>query len=74
MMLWVNFAAIVDPNGKGLPVWPSFRPEAKDSMQPGYKNRLSPVASDARFEIFKRFFACHPPKCSFASDCKIDMQ
>ena len=30
---WVNFASTGDPNGAGLPIWPSFRPGGGETMR-----------------------------------------
>jgi carboxylesterase type B len=71
---WVNFATTGDPNGKGLPRWPVFDTKSTVTMQLGDDSGPIPVASEAKFGFFKRFFASHPPKCSFAQTCSIDMQ
>jgi carboxylesterase type B len=71
---WANFATTGDPNGKGLPKWPAYSPESKVAMQLGNDTGAIPVATDARFQFYKRFFASHPPLCSFAQTCSIDMQ
>lgn len=71
---WANFAINGDPNGSGLPVWPAVDPNSKAIMQLGDDSGQIPVATEARFEFYKRFFASHPPKCSFAQECSIDQQ
>jgi carboxylesterase type B len=72
---WANFAANGDPNGKGLPFWPAVDlADIRTLMQLGDDSGRIPVASEARFEFYRRFFASQPPKCSFAEDCSIDMQ
>lgn len=57
---WANFAATGDPNGEGLPAWPAFNPDTKVVMQLGDQSGPIPVAQDARFEFFQRFFATQP--------------
>jgi carboxylesterase type B len=58
---WSNFAKTGDPNGKGLPVWASFNPDARVIMQLGDGTRMVPVTTtEARFDFFKRFFASQP--------------
>ena len=71
---WGNFGATADPNGKDLAQWPAFSPNQKVVMQLGDNDGPIPVATDARFEFFKRYFASKPQKCGFAQGCSIDMQ
>ena len=59
---WANFAATGDPNGKGLAEWPAFSPDSRVAMQLGDKTGVIPVATDSRFEFFKRFFDTHLAK------------
>ncbi|MBN1571284.1 MAG: carboxylesterase family protein [Acidobacteria bacterium] len=56
---WANFAAKGDPNGKGLPAWPSFG-EKGVIMELGDKNEAIPVAgSSARLAFFEAYLT-HP--------------
>jgi para-nitrobenzyl esterase len=71
---WSNFAATGDPNGTSLPVWPAFSSPNRVVMQLGNNDGPIPVATDARFQFFKRYFASKPPTCGFAEGCSIDMQ
>jgi carboxylesterase type B len=71
---WSNFAASGDPNGSRLPVWPAVNHGEKSVMQLGDNDGQIPVATDARFEFFKRYFASKPQMCGFAQGCSIDMQ
>ncbi len=72
---WANFAVSGDPNGKGLLVWPAVNvADITTMMQLGDDSARIPVATAARFRFYKRFFNSHPPKCSFAETCSIDMQ
>jgi para-nitrobenzyl esterase len=71
---WANFAKTLDPNGKGLPVWPAFNSDSRVTMQLGEDSKPISLATDARFSFFKRFLKSHPPICHFAEDCSINMQ
>jgi para-nitrobenzyl esterase len=55
---WVHFAASGNPNGKGLPAWPSVTQKPETTMELGYKPVVIPVAgSQAKFELFRKYFA-----------------
>ena len=71
---WANFAKNLDPNGKGLPVWPVFNPNSHTTMLLDVQSHPIPLTTDARFNFFKRFLESHPPICHFAEDCSINMQ
>jgi carboxylesterase type B len=52
---WVNFATNGDPNGKGLPLWPSYSGSAT-IMELGDKNEAVPAAGDeAKLAFFKAY-------------------
>lgn len=52
---WAAFAANGDPNGKGLPRWPSTRDQPGMVMEIGDRNQAIPAAgSDARYEFFRK--------------------
>ncbi|HVN80172.1 MAG TPA: carboxylesterase family protein [Terriglobia bacterium] len=70
---WANFAKSGDPNGDGLPIWPSVTAGAKVAMQLGDNDGVIPVASEAKFNFFKRFFATHP-HCPWGEPCSINVQ
>ena len=53
---WVNFAATGDPNGKGLEKWAPVDPKSLKTMELGDHFRVIPVADNAKFDFFKRFF------------------
>ena len=53
---WVNFAATGDPNGKGLEKWAPVDPTSLKTMELGDHFRVIPVADNAKFDFFKRFF------------------
>jgi para-nitrobenzyl esterase len=69
---WANFAKTGDPNGKGLPVWSAVSPDGKIIMQLGDNTGKIPVATDARLDFYKRFFATHP-RCAWGQGCSINM-
>ena len=71
---WANFAKNLDPNGPGLPEWPAFNSQSHMTMQLGEDSKTIPLATDARFEFFRRFLESHPPICHFGEECSINMQ
>jgi para-nitrobenzyl esterase len=51
---WANFAANGDPNGKGLPHWPSTSEKPGVLMELGDENKAIPAAgSDAKFTFLR---------------------
>jgi carboxylesterase type B len=57
---WANFAARGDPNGAGLPHWPSTAEAARMTMEIGDANRAIPAAgTDARFDLIRKLIALH---------------
>ena len=71
---WANFAKTLNPNGAGLPEWPAVNVQSHITMQLGEDSKPIPLATDPRFDFFKRFLEGHPPICHFAEDCSINMQ
>ena len=71
---WANFAKTLDPNGKGLPEWPAVNANSHTTMQLGEGVKVIPLATEPRFQFFKKFLESHPPICHFAEDCSINMQ
>jgi para-nitrobenzyl esterase len=55
---WANFAANGNPNGAGLPRWPSTRERPWTTQQIGDETKSIPsVSSDGHREFFERVFA-----------------
>ena len=57
MSYWVNFATNGDPNGKGLPVWPSFDAASRSTMELNDKPGPRQIADADRFEFFERYIS-----------------
>jgi carboxylesterase type B len=53
---WVNFVATGNPNGSGLPLWPSYDPKSPTVMELGEDFRPIPVATPEKLDFWKRFF------------------
>ena len=58
---WANFIATGNPNGPGLPDWPPYAPGSGTVMRFGEKFAPEPVAEEAHFEFWQRFFATQKP-------------
>jgi para-nitrobenzyl esterase len=54
---WVNYIATGDPNGPGVPRWPTYDPTAATVMELGDHFAPIPVASPEKLAFWKRFFA-----------------
>jgi para-nitrobenzyl esterase len=54
---WANFIANGNPNGAGLPDWPAFDANSPTVMELGDHFAPIPVATPARLDFWKRFFA-----------------
>ncbi|HWC81791.1 MAG TPA: carboxylesterase family protein [Pseudonocardiaceae bacterium] len=53
---WANFIATGDPNGPGLPEWPTYSATGRTVMELGAHYAPTAVADDERFEFWQRFF------------------
>jgi len=49
---WSNFAKKGDPNGSGLPQWPSYNPDSHTTMELGNHVGPIPVADPAKVDFF----------------------
>jgi para-nitrobenzyl esterase len=54
---WANYARTGNPNGPGLPNWPAFDARSRTVMLLGDSFGPVPIADDAKFDFWKRFFA-----------------
>ena len=62
---WVNFARTGNPNGKGLPNWPSYDEKADTLMNFGDQVAVTPVPRAAALDFFEKHF--HPVDGGFHS-------
>ena len=53
---WVNFAKTGNPNGKGLPYWPSFDKDKPTTMQFSNGASLIMVPNRENLEFIERFY------------------
>ena len=49
---WVNFVTSGDPNGEGLPEWPAFNADKKETQELDLETSTIPVASPEKIEFF----------------------
>jgi para-nitrobenzyl esterase len=54
---WVNFAIQGDPNGEGMPHWPSFSDANRSMMHFDDAPRVGPVANEDKIRIVDGYFA-----------------
>jgi para-nitrobenzyl esterase len=54
---WANFAATGNPNGKGLPKWPSYEVKNDPAMEFGDHVEVKRDINKATLDFFDRFFA-----------------
>jgi hypothetical protein len=60
---WANFASTGDPNGKGLPHWPSVSEAEGMTMELGDTNKPIPIAGNGAKEAFFRADHLSPRSC-----------
>ncbi|WP_163713628.1 carboxylesterase family protein [Mangrovibacterium lignilyticum] len=54
---WTNFAKYGDPNGEGVPEWPSFSAEDPQVMYLGPKPHVGPVPSSESLQVLDSYFS-----------------
>jgi para-nitrobenzyl esterase len=54
---WVNFAKNGNPNGAGLPAWPSFAPTAQNAMHFDGQSGSRPVPNMTQIKAFDSYYA-----------------
>lgn len=54
---WTNFAKTGDPNGSGLPAWPTFDADRSEVMDLGLNPRAMPLTGQARLQRIGRVYA-----------------
>jgi carboxylesterase type B len=57
---WANFASTGDPNGKGLPHWPSVSEARGMTMELGDTNKPIPITGNSAKEAFFSEFLSKP--------------
>ncbi len=53
---WTNFAKYGDPNGKGVPQWPTFSDKNPQVMYLGAKPQVGPVPSEKSMKVLDAYF------------------
>jgi len=53
---WTNFAKYGDPNGEGLPQWPSFSDSSPSVMYFNNKPYVGPVPSAESLKVLDKYF------------------
>ena len=53
---WANYVATGNPNGPGVPAWPTYDPKSPTVMELGDHFRPIPVASPEKLDFWRRFF------------------
>lgn len=70
---WINFAATGNPNGPGLPTWPTFSPEKMSAMVFDQTPSARPIPNLEKIKAFDAYFAWRrldPKKQGPAGDTK----
>ncbi len=57
MTYWVNFAKTGDPNGPGLPNWPSFNPNTQQVLYFDATIAAKPVPNAAQLQVLNDYFS-----------------
>jgi len=52
---WVNFAKTGDPNGRGLPTWPAFKPSDERTLRLSTTIEPIPIPDKSGLDFFDRF-------------------
>jgi para-nitrobenzyl esterase len=55
---WINFATTGDPNGTGLPPWPSFREDTQATMILDRTPSARPLPNLERLRALDRWYSC----------------
>ncbi|MEE4451565.1 carboxylesterase family protein [Novosphingobium resinovorum] len=58
---WANIVKTGNPNGPGLPQWPAWSADAPQVMELGDRFGPMPLASPAKIDFWKRFYATQKP-------------
>jgi para-nitrobenzyl esterase len=58
---WANIVKTGNPNGSGLPNWPSYDGQARSVMRLGDNWGTIPIATPERIDFWLRFFATQKP-------------
>ena len=53
---WTNFITMGNPNGKGLPSWPTFKEAPEKTMELGDTMESRPIFSKEKFEALKKLW------------------
>lgn len=56
---WANFIKTGDPNGKGLPKWPSYNPQSKMIMMLNLKSGAMPLPDEKSLEFLVNNISSH---------------
>ncbi|HKI44170.1 MAG TPA: carboxylesterase family protein, partial [Balneolales bacterium] len=53
---WVNFARTGNPNGKGLPEWPVYKPQQGKDMELGKRDGAQDIPNKAGMDFLIQYF------------------
>jgi para-nitrobenzyl esterase len=54
---WINFAKNADPNGPGLPVWPAFENQGRQTMFFDAASSARPLPNLDKLQAFDAYYA-----------------